>query len=382
MSLKLDLDTLSNMENKLYQTELVFVHLGRDIPEFVFSNIEHVAELFPNIRINFVISLYTTVKKFIPINVNIYKYRTSEKLNTLFQSKVIDLSFRKGFWRYSLERLFAIEAVHNTRPEHSLLYIESDVLLLPGFPLQEFSNLRKIHWMLGDSDTDIASLVYFPNYKLTEEFTEDLNRYLQDSYQPTDMKGLRSLRKNFPNRYSVLPNGNSNFSALIRENKNFLQSTSDIFDGVFDAAVIGMWLTGIDPRLTYGFKRYYATSVLQTEKSIIDPSAYEIVLSGEGKLYFVFEQMQLQIYNLHIHSKSEILLSKNWYNELFSLVKNANKNKARTEFHPYVLARLLFENYSNKTLTLFIYNSPPFNFLKKIVKTIYKTIWKISFSQR
>jgi hypothetical protein len=362
------------MKNNLNKMEFVFVHLGRDIPEYVFHNLEHVADLFPNTRINFVISVSIPASTVIPINVNIYKYKSSEKLNTLFESKSIDLSFRKGFWRYSLERLLAIEAVHNARPGHRLLYIESDVLVLPGFPLQEFSNLDRIHWMPGDSDTDIASLVYFPNHKLTKQFTEDLNRYLQDSCQPTDMKGLRSLREDYPNRYALLPNGNSNFPALIRDSKKTLQSTSDIFNGVFDAAEIGMWLTGIDPRLTYGFKQYCSTRVFQTEKSIIDPSIYKIILSAEGKLYFVFEHIQLQIYNLHIHSKSEILLSKNWYNELYSLVKNANNNATRTEFHPRVLARLLVDNYSNKTLTLFIYNSPPFNFLRKIVKTIRKTI--------
>jgi hypothetical protein len=362
------------MENNLKQTEIVLVHLGQDIPKYVCNNLEHIADLFPNTRINFVISDGIPADTVIPNNVSIYEYRTSEKLNSLFESKSIDLSFRKGFWRYSLERLLAIELVHNARTEHGLLYIESDVLVLPGFPLQEFSNLERIHWMAGDSDTDIASLVYFPNHRLTKQFTEDLKRYLQESCQPTDMKGLRSLRENYSNRYAVLPNGNSHFPALIREGKNILQSTSEIFDGVFDAALIGMWLTGIDPRLTYGFKQYCATSVLQTEKSIIDPSIYEITLTDEGKLCFNFERIQLQIYNLHIHSKSEVLLSKNWYNELFSLVKNANSKKIRTEFHPRVLAKLIVENYSNKTLTLFIYNSPPFHFLRIIVKAIRKTI--------
>jgi hypothetical protein len=362
------------MEINLKQTEIVLVHLGQDIPQYVFNNLEHIADLFPNARINFVISDGIPTDTVIPNNVSIYKYRASEKLNSLFESKSIDLSFRKGFWRYSLERLFAIELVHNARTEHGLLYIESDVLLLPGFPLQEFSNLERIHWMVGDSDTDIASLVYFPNNRLTKQFTEDLKRYLQESCQPTDMKGLRSLREDYPNSYAALPIENSNFPALIRQGKNILQSSSEIFDGVFDAALIGMWLTGIDPRLTYGFKQYCATSVLQTEKSIIDPSIYDITLTDEGKLYFNFEHMQLQIYNLHIHSKSEVLLSKNWYNELFSLVKNANSKKTRTEFHPRVLAMLIVENCSNKTLKLFIYNSPPFHFIRIIIKAIRKTI--------
>jgi len=190
--------------------------------------------------------------------------------------------------------------------------------------------------------------------------------------QPTDMKGLRSLRENYPSRYGLLPIGNTNFPALTKSNKDTLKSSTNYFNGVFDAAMIGMWLTGIDPRNTYGFKKYCATSMLQTEKSIINPSIYKLILSEERKLYFVFEQKQLQIYNLHIHSKSEILLSKDWHNELNSLVKNANNNMAKTEFLPQVLAGLIVENFFKKTFTLFVYNSPPFHFLRKFVKTIRK----------
>jgi len=356
------------MKNDLNQIEIVLVHLGKNIPSYLLSNIEHIASLFENTNINLIISKNNAHHAPKIDNANIVIYEPSKKIDDLFESKFIDLSFRNGFWRYSLERLFAIEQLHNVKPNKSFLYVESDILILPDFPLGAFSILEKIHWLPADSETDIASIIYFPRYKLTQEFASDLLCYLKENLNPTDMKGLRYLRANYPNRYELLPTGNSNFSQLNKKHKAFSQASENYFGGVFDAASIGMWLTGIDPRLTYGFKRYNATNMLNSEKSIIDPSAYKIILSENRKLYFVHQKRLLQIYNLHIHSKSKKLLSKEWSRELSDLIKKANNDYVRTRFYPTVLIKLLVDNFSNRTLLPFIYYSPMFRFFRKFIQ--------------
>jgi hypothetical protein len=359
------------MKKDSNQTEIVLVHLGKNLPGYLFRNIEHISELFPNITINLIVSKNNNHHAFKMKNVNIVYYQPSKNIDDLIESKIIDLSFRNGFWRYTLERLFSIEQLHSAKPTKSFLYVESDVLILPGFPLSAFSNLAKIHWLPADYESDIASLIYFPRYRLTQQFAQDLLNYLQKSIAPTDMKGLRYLRENYPERYKLLPTGNSNFPQLTKGNKVYAQSSISYFCGVFDSAAIGMWLTGVDPRLTYGFKKYFDTNMVNSEKSIIDPSAYRIMLSEDRKMYFNFQKHLLPIYNLHIHSKSKKLLSKNWYNELSILVKNADNNKVRTKFYPKVLAKLILDNFSNKTLLPFIYYSPmlkPVRIFKKKVQ--------------
>lgn len=354
------------------QIEIVLVYLGKNIPRYLYRNINHISELFQNITINLIVSTDSKLKLTNLNNVNIFVYQSSKNLDNLLQAKIVDLPFRDGFWRFSLERLFSIEQLHNTRPAKSFLYIESDILILPNFPLPAFSNLKKIHWLPADYDSDIASLIYFPGIKHTQQFTLDLLDYLQKSVMPTDMKGLRYLRKIYPNRYSLLPIGNIDFPYLTKEDEFYPEASNKYFCGVFDSAAIGMWLTGIDPRNTYGFKKYFATSIVNSENSIIDPTAYKIMLATDKNLYFCYEEKLLPIYNLHIHSKTKDLLSKNWYNELSVLVDLAEYKIVRTKFYPMVLVKLIFNNISNNTLLPFMFHSPMFKYLRIFIRSIQK----------
>ena len=44
------------MKKDSNQTEIVLVHLGKNLPEYLFRNIEHISELFQNITINLIVS--------------------------------------------------------------------------------------------------------------------------------------------------------------------------------------------------------------------------------------------------------------------------------------------------------------------------------------
>lgn len=353
--------------------EIVFVQLGDSNASHLISNMQLISNLLPHVQINCVVSEDSKIIGNLPNNVNIFLYKPTQEINTLFESKIADISFRNGFWRYSLERLLTINMVHSMHPTTSLLHVESDILLLPGFPISKFEELDKISWLESSIKSDIASLVYFPNHDLTKDFTEDVLNYIKFSSSPTDMSALNQLRSEQPNKYSLLTSTNANFPRL----QNFEQVVNQKeinFNGIFDAACIGMWLTGIDPRIGYGFKRYFATEKLNKSNFKINPAAYPLrYVQGEG-LYFISGANKLQIYSLHIHSKSKKIFSQKYEQELLRLVNLSLKNRTHTEFSLKVFFGLLISNHSNKTLLEYLYNSPIFWFLRKIKGVLNKQV--------
>jgi hypothetical protein len=351
--------------------EIVFVQLGNSKASHLISNIQLISNLLPQIQINCVISENSKMIRNLPDNVNIHLYKPTREINTLLESKIPDISFRNGFWRYSLERLLTINMVHSVRPETSLLHVESDILLLPGFPISKFEQLDKVTWLESSINSDIASLIYFPNRNLTKYFTDDILNYIKCSSSPTDMNALFQLRSEQPNKYGSVPSTNVNFPRLQNFESVVSQNSID-FNGIFDAACIGMWLTGIDPRIGYGLKRYFATEKLNKSNFIINPASYPLkYVQGEG-LYFINGVNKMQIFSLHIHSKSKKIFSEEYQQELLRLANLSLKNRTYTEFSLKVFIGLLISNYSNKTLLEYAYNSPIFWFLRKIKGVLNK----------
>ena len=338
-------------------TEILFVHLGNEKASHLASNIKLIKTLLPLTNINCVLSENSQLSRKFPSGVNIFTYKPTEKINALFESKILDKKFRNGFWRYTLERLLAINVVHNLRPNTSQIHIESDILLLPGFPISQFSKIEKISWLESSPNSDIASIVFFPNQNLTKKFTEHILKFIHDSSSPTDMHALHYLRNRYPMNYGLLPSSNDKFPKLAML-KSDLSNQEVPLDGVFDAASIGMWLTGIDPRNSYGFTKYFSTDKLADSKFFINPNSYPLsFVRGQG-LYFMDGTKKLQIYNLHIHSKSKKIFSRSSYKEIEKLVKFSRKNKVRIRFKPQVFVELIVNNFLNRTLLEFIYNSP------------------------
>ena len=119
-----------------------------------------------------------------------------------------------------------------------------------------------------------------------------------------------------------------------------------------------MWLTGIDPRNSYGLLELFATEKLIFDNSFVDPSAYTIKFSENDGLYFESGKQKIYIYNLHIHSKSKKIFSRNWSKEISHLTLLSHKNKKHTKFYPMIFARLVLENFTKGTFLEFLYNSP------------------------
>jgi hypothetical protein len=122
--------------------------------------------MFPDIPCILIVNFWPTSP--LPNGVRVELYSTTKETQSLFAlaSKKLDHNFRDGFWKYTFERLFALQQYHEKHSDSKILHIESDVLLLPEFPWKSFAELNSLAWLNVNETHDVAALVYLPNPKL------------------------------------------------------------------------------------------------------------------------------------------------------------------------------------------------------------------------
>jgi hypothetical protein len=272
--------------------KIVFVHLGPAEADHLRLNIRRLQREFTNLEIVLIYDSESFIKKIDFSGIQIFKYERNPKLDSIFDDSEHNIQFRQGFWRYSVERLIAISEYHNLFPEEMLLHIESDILLLPDFPMKMIEQLSVIAWCKFNETHDVASIIVFPDYQASAWLASELITYLNSDRKLTDMTALRQIAKNNSNKVFYL-NG---------------PKSIDIFKGEFDAAPFGMWLNGRDPRNHFGFVRRF----LPLPESGIYLESVQFKFENGHLSYSNKELNYRPLYNLHIHSKRKLLFGKLW----------------------------------------------------------------------
>ncbi len=209
-----------------------------------------------------------------------------------------DLAFRDGFWKYTLLRFQAIAEWHQKSSESQILHVESDVLLLPNFPFDKFENLQKLAWTNVNETHDAPTLVYFPDKYSSEWLAKQILEEMRISNHLTDMTVLHKIRATHDGLIQVLPTAPKR---NIIENQDIMA-----IRGIFDAARIGMWLTGQDPRNHFGSLIRHR-SILDSEA---EPQKWNFRNDKTGNLYASHNGETFPIFNLHIHSKRKSFFTK------------------------------------------------------------------------
>jgi hypothetical protein len=107
---------------------------------------------------------------------------------------------------------------------------------------------------------------------------------------------------------------------------NDFESTFKLFDGCFDAADIGQFLFGDDPRNQRGVK------ILRREltSSYLKAREFNYTYSKNRAFIDIGSNPKVRLFNLHIHSKNAKIFSpKTGTKELIDGVKNQSKPEKR-----------------------------------------------------
>lgn len=322
--------------------EAVFVHLGNKVPKYLILNIERFTKLFPEIQVTLILDHHLP-KLDLPLSLNTWIYESNPTLDLLDGGR--DISYRSGFWRFSLERFFALSKYHSEKIGVKLVHIESDVLLLPNFPWDKIENLEDPAWNPYNDNLDVAGVVYLPTWQATNHLSDMILAVIKSNNSITDMQALNQISKtqNPTNRYLPF-------------NPDHYPSNQHGFDGIFDGACIGVWLTGQDPRNNFGSTIIHDIGLVERDHTVIDPSRFRYRVTPAGDLLVQGELgAEVPIFNLHIHSKNENLFSDNWEQELERFVNLSECKKIISEFNFKVFLELFAEVRSPAALAKLVF---------------------------
>jgi hypothetical protein len=341
--------------------EVVFAHLGKNIPKHLLDNFFSFTGRFPHLKTKLILSNYCELPKNLSTD-QIY-LDNSELRDKLFLNSGHDSKFRDQFWRKSIERILAVCDYQKNNLEGSILHFESDILALPNFPFHDFERMNSIAWQNYNDDRDVASILYIPSRKSSEWLYERLAEQISSNRNVTDMIALRAIRREHPTVCEIIPSvpeGNALASNPMYFSAHPSRVNHDLTKGVFDSAQIGMWLLGMDPRNTYGVLRIHDRAILDSGEAPLEPSRLSYSIDGDGALNAIFEDGKTySIFSLHVHSKELQIFKPDYFRALLKYVKLGNNEKGPlARFQIKVLVKMFISSLVSGQIVNFFLGIP------------------------
>lgn len=236
---------------------------------------------------------------------------TDKKFNTLFENKNIDLiniedlipdymnlasrisdTFRNGFWILATYRFVAIYQYMKQYNIVNIVHIENDVLVYKDIDSIKFHNINKLLLTMDSKSKCIPGFMFIPTNEILKKCLDTFNPQLNE------MENFSNCYYNLNNYIDTLPifidNNENTITHMIT--KNFKH-----YGYIFDAAAIGQYLGGVDPRNIQGNTKGFVN-----ETCVFDYSKYKIIWKDENNKkipYIVINANEYAIVNLHIHCK-------------------------------------------------------------------------------
>jgi hypothetical protein len=178
--------------------------------------------------------------------------------------------------------------------------------------------------------------LYSNSYEDSKWLVEKINHELSENVDLTDMTALSEISGSNCERVEILPT-------------DPISSETNRFGGIFDAAAIGMWLNGRDPRNHLGFVKRF----LPLPESSVDASKLRYKSTLNGTLCLINDKEgDLAIFNLHVHSKRRGLMGKHWRGVLFFDVITSRSRIMGSWFSPVSFAFILKDYIARNGINL------------------------------
>jgi hypothetical protein len=325
--------------------EIVFVHLGDARAKHLWANIKGIQSIWPHVPITLVSDANENLERASHLGINTFEFKTNLDLNRAIESSGHDSNFRQGFWNYSILRLFAVLQYSESKPDLPLIHLESDIAILPNFPLEKLANLKKPSWMKFNETHDVGSIFTVPNATFSQFLTLKLLEIISKNRNLTDMTLLSKFAEQHPSSMTYLPvSSSTQDSALRGDLRGSVEAEKTVenfqlFGGIFDSAPLGMWLLGQDPRNHLGrLLRYRALP-----ESYIQ--AQTLKFEFDHELIALTTSAQVQVFNLHVHSKElKYFKSMRWY-AIGRRVKKSRSSQGRVSFSFRAFYQLTLDFY-------------------------------------
>ena len=297
---------------------LVLVHLGKDLPEHMLDCAEQALDVDPRLVLWILASTrhhehLTTALRQRARLVATESLEAGAEHRRFSRETKLDGRRRGGFWRFATERFFVIEEWMRAYGIPSCFHCENDVLLYT--PLSELMPLTQrlypgLAITLDNDSRCIPGFMYIGSLEAASHLVAFLAT--RRTREENDMVALAALyQESTPAQVDSLPIVPPGFagdwttpSGLRSRRPSTFLNHAEEYSSVFDAAALGQYLAGIDPRnskkeSTVGFKN---------ESCVFDPSGFDYQwreVPGVGRVpYLGYKGEWYRINNLHVHSKA------------------------------------------------------------------------------
>jgi len=208
----------------------------------------------------------------------------------------LNKQFRNGFWTLASLRFFYIYEFMEKYNITDVVHLENDVLIY--YNCNTIIDLFDKSCMYIPFDTfkrNIASIMYIPSSSV---FKNILDHY---DFNKNDMENFSYIKQK-TNLIQNLPI----FIQSEKQNteEKFVSDNFHVFLYIFDAAAIGQYLGGVDPRNIAG-----DTTGFINETCVIKYNNYEIWFEHADNIkkpFIKINNQKIPIFNLHIHCKNLI----------------------------------------------------------------------------
>jgi len=298
---------IKQMDNRY---SIVLVHQGNEFVDYINDCITQILK-FNNCKI-FIASnkihqnkiINDELVSFVPIE----ELEKTENHNIFTKTKGYDVNFRDGFYKSVTERFLIIEEVMIKFSLSNVFHFENDNLIYIDISkhLETFVENYTFASVFDNDSRCIPSFVYFKSL----ESIRKLNEFIIGSSDSNDMSLLSEYRYHniseifnlplFPDFYDldlISPMGHRT------NNPSHYYHNFDKFNSIFDAACLGQYLGGVDPRNIGG-----DTTGFINESCLINPSSFDFDFRIDefGRKYpvVIFKGKEVKINNLHMHCKN------------------------------------------------------------------------------
>lgn len=206
----------------------------------------------------------------------------------------LDKNFRNGFWAFASLRLFYIYEFMKQYDIQNVIHLENDVLIYYNCDtiINRFDS-QHVYLPFDTYKRNIASIMYIPS---SDIFKNILDCY---DFNKDDMNNFSTIQreKGFIRNLPIFP------TLKINPEFEFVTQNYELFEGfIFDAAAIGQYLGGVDPRNIQGDTRGFVN-----ETCIIKYNSFQFVWKDDNEIRKPFmvvnNIIEIPIFNLHIHCK-------------------------------------------------------------------------------
>lgn len=301
----------------LSEPSIIFVHLGDQLPIYLETAVKQ-ARSFNSCNI-IVVANATALQKaqqiftrYQVISVACESLRKTQAHTFFLQHSKLDTSFRKGFWSFATERFLYLHDLLQQYDLHDIVHLENDNMiycdissLLPIFHKQ----YPHIGITLDNDERCIPGFVYIADAASMDSLAQWICQ--EASHRKNDMQSLASYFKKFGTTHAdqlpIIMNEYVQDNELISptkmkaKNKFNYCKHDELFHSIFDAAALGQYVGGVDPRNCPSKPGFI------NESCVFNPSLLHISWKkdnlGRKIPYATYKSLEYRINNLHIHSK-------------------------------------------------------------------------------